>query len=298
MNQDEHQTTGSAYRIAESTHIGYVHLRVRDLDHSLSFYLDVMGFRLVSGGPHTATLSATGRGPGLIVLTEKKDAPARPPRTTGLYHMAIRVPSRRALAQMIAHLEEAKWIVDGYADHDVSEAVYFADPDGNGIEVYSDRPRDEWPLRGGQVEMITVPLDIDNLMRELSDWPSPWEGIDPNTVIGHIHLRVSNLEVAESFYRGVLGFDVTQRDMVGALFMSAGGYHHHIGINVWSSEGGTRPPADALGLISFSLVLPDETARRTLEARLAAAGSPARSDAEGGLRTADPDSNFIELTVR
>jgi catechol 2,3-dioxygenase len=284
--------------MADSMRLGYVHLRVRDLDRSLSFYLDVLGFKLVSGGAHTATLSATGRGPGLIVLTEKKDAPARTPGSTGLYHVAIRVAGRRALAQVIAHLEDTKWTVDGYADHDVSEAVYLSDPDGNGIELYCDRPRDEWPFRNGQVEMVTVPLDVDRLMRELADWPGPWQGIDPATDIGHIHLRVSSLESAESFYHGVLGLDVTQGDMVGALFMAAGGYHHHVGVNTWSSEGGPRPPADAVGLISFSLVLPDEAARRAVEERLAAAGSPARADADGSLRTADPDGNFIELTVR
>lgn len=288
----------STYRMADTMRIGYVHLRVRDLERSLSFYLDTLGLRLVSGGAHTATLSATGRGPGLIVLTEKKDAPPRPPRSTGLYHVAIRVPSRRALAHVIRHLEDVKWAVEGFADHDVSEAVYLADPDGNGIEIYADRPREDWPLHHGRVEMVTVPIDMDSLMRELADFPAPWEGIDPGTDIGHVHLRVSSLEKAEAFYHGVLGLDVTQRDMVGALFLSAGGYHHHIGVNTWSSEGGSRPPADALGLISFSLVLPDAAEVKKIQERLAAAGSPARADDEGNLRAADPDSNFIELSAR
>jgi catechol 2,3-dioxygenase len=298
MTNGERNAADGAFRIAESARVGYVHLRVRHLDRSLSFYLDALGFKLVSGGAHTATLSANGRGPGLVVLTEKKDAPSRPPRSTGLYHVAIRVPSRRALAHLIAHLDEVGWPVDGYADHDVSEAVYLADPDGNGIEVYADRPRDEWPLRDGQVKMITVPLDMQRLMRELSDWPSPWEGIDAGTDIGHIHLRVSSLERAESFYHGVLGLDVTQRDMVGALFMSAGGYHHHVGVNTWSSEGGARPPADAVGLIAFSFVLPGAAEVREIEARLSAAGSPARTDEAGSLRAADPDDHLIEFTAR
>jgi catechol 2,3-dioxygenase len=288
----------ASFHIAESMRVGYVQLRVRDLERSLSFYLDVLGFKLVSGGSHTATLSANGRGPGLIVLTERKDAPARPPRATGLYHVAIRVPGRRALAQMIAHLDETNWTVEGFADHDVSEAVYLSDPDGNGIEVYCDRPRDEWPLRNGQVEMVTMALDVERVMRELAEWPAPWEGIDPLAEIGHIHLRVSSLETAEAFYRGVLGLHVTQRDMVGALFMAAGGYHHHVGVNTWSSEGGVRPPADAVGLISFSLVLPDAAAVRAIGERLAAAGSPAHVDEDGNLRAADPDGNFIELAAR
>jgi len=284
-------------RIAESTRLGYAHLRVRDLERSLSFYLDVMGFKLVSGGAHTATLSATGRGPGLLVLTEKKDASPRPPRSTGLYHVAIRVPGRRALAQTIQHLGESNWPVEGFADHDVSEAVYLADPDGNGLEVYADRPRDEWPLRNGMVEMVTEPLDLDSLMRELENWADPWNGLDPATDIGHVHLRVSDLARSEAFYRNVLGFDVTQRDLVGALFFSAGGYHHHLGANVWSSENGSRPPADAVGLISFSFLIPAD-ALREVEERLRQVGAPTRTDDEGRLRTADPDSHVIEFLAR
>ncbi len=286
------------WRIADATRIGYVHLRVRDLERSLAFYLDVLGFKLVSGGAHTATLSATGRGPGLIVLTARKDAPARPPRSTGLYHFAIRVPSRRALALMIRHLEEMPWPVQGYADHDVSEAVYLGDPDGIGIEVYADRPRDEWPLRNGQVEMVTEPLELDRLMRELDTWPGEWEGLDPATDIGHIHLRAASLEAAEEFYHGVLGFDVMQRDLVGALFFAAGGYHHHIGVNTWSSLGAPRPPADAVGLISFGVLVPDQDTLRAVTTRLGAAGSPLWNQDDGSVRAADPDSIFIEFFTR
>jgi catechol 2,3-dioxygenase len=292
------KTRGAAeFRMAPAATIGYVHLRVRDLDQSLSFYLDVLGFRLVSGGSSTATLSATGRGPGLVVLTEKKDAPPRQPQSTGLYHAAIRVPARRSLAMVIRRLNDARWRIDGFADHDVSEAVYLADPDGNGIEVYADRPAELWPFRNGQVEMITVPLDLDSVMAELSDWPGEWEGIDTAARIGHVHLRVSDLLHTEAFYHGVLGLDVTQRSIPGALFLSAGGYHHHVGANVWSSGGGPRPAADALGLISYSILLPDNTSLEALAARLDAAGTPARSRDAGRVRTADPDGNFLELVV-
>jgi catechol 2,3-dioxygenase len=280
-----------------SAHIGYVHVRVRDLDRSLAFYLDVLGLKLASGGMHTATLSATGRGPGLLVLTEKKDATARPPRATGLYHTAFRVPSRRALAMAIQHLRDSKWPLDGFADHDVSEAVYLSDPEGNGIEIYSDRPRATWPLRNGQVEMVTVPLDLDDVMRELADWPGPWGGIDTGTDVGHIHLRVSDLERTESFYSSVLGFDVTQRSLPGALFMSAGGYHHHVGANVWHSENGVRPPADAIGLISYSIVVPGADSLRMLDTRLHDASVPVSAGDDGSLRAGDPDGNFVELVA-
>jgi len=289
-------STGS-YRIADAAHIGYVHLRVRDLERSLAFYLDVLGFKLVGGGPHTATLSATGRGPGLIVLTAKKDASARPPRSPGLYHFAIRVPNRHALAMVIRHLE-MNWPVQGYADHDVSEAVYLADPDGIGIEVYADRPRDEWPLRSGQVEMVTEPLELDNLMSELDAWPGNWEGIDPATDIGHVHLRVASLEAGEAFYNGLLGFDVMQRDLAGALFLGAGGYHHHIGINTWGIEPGVRAPADAVGLISFQVLVPDGATVTAIGQRLFSAGAPTWSQDDGSLRAADPDHIFIEFFTR
>jgi catechol 2,3-dioxygenase len=143
--------------------------------------------------------------------------------------------------------------------------------------------------------MITVPLDLDSVMAELSEWPGTWDGIDAGAVIGHVHLRVADLDRTESFYRGVLGFDVTQRSILGALFLSAGGYHHHVGANTWASDGAPRPPADAVGLISYSVHLPDVPSLESLAARLDAAGSPARTGDDGRVRTADPDGNFIEL---
>lgn len=288
----------SPFQLPETTHIGYVHLRVRDLERTLAFYVDVLGLKLVSGGMHTATLSANGRGPGLLVLTEKKDASVRPHRATGLYHVAFRVPNRRALAMSIQHLRASSWPLDGFADHDVSEAVYLSDPDGNGIEIYNDRPRATWPLRGGQVEMVTVPLDLDDLMGELADWPGTWESMDDGTDVGHVHLRVSDLDRAESFYSGLLGFDVTQRSLPGARFMSAGGYHHHIGANVWHSEHGARPPADALGLISYSIVVADGESLRALGQRLHDASVPVNAGDDGGLRAGDPDGNFIEFVTQ
>jgi catechol 2,3-dioxygenase len=134
-------------------------------------------------------------------------------------------------------------------------------------------------------------------MRELDTWPGEWEGIDPATDIGHIHLRVSSLEATEEFYHGVLGFDVTQRDMVGALFLSAGGYHHHLGVNTWSSEGAPRPPADAVGLISYGVYVPDADTLQEIQRRLLAAAAPLTEE-DGKVRAGDPDSNFIELSVR
>jgi catechol 2,3-dioxygenase len=207
------------------------------------------------------------------------------------------VPARRALAVAIRHLRDTGWRIDGFADHDVSEAVYLADPDGNGIEIYVDRPAETWPFRNGQVEMITVPLDLDAVMAELADWPGDWSGLDPASSIGHVHLRVADLARTEAFYHGLLGLDVTQRSIMGALFLSAGGYHHHIGANVWSSEGAPRPPKGAVGLISYSIVLPGTAALDDLSQRLQAAGAPLRTEDDGRVRTADSDGIMLELVT-
>jgi len=283
------------FRIPNRTGIASARLRIRDLSRSLGFYQDVIGLRPVGGEAGTAALSAAGTGPAMFVLVEDRDAPAPAPRTTGLFHVAIRVPTRRALALSVTRVL-LRWRIDGLADHGVSEAAYLTDPDGNGIEIYADRPPETWPFANGQVEMITARLPLDPLMRELEP-PAEWSGIDGGAEIGHIHLRVSNLARAEAFYGGVLGFDVTQRTFPGALFMSAGGYHHHIGLNVWSSAGGSRPAANAIGLVSYSVALPDAAVLETLRARLEAAGSPVQPATGGGIQTEDPDGTAVRLVA-
>jgi len=283
------------FRIPNRTAIASARLRVSDLSRSLDFYQDVIGLRPVGGEAGLAALSATGTGPALLVLVEERGAVAPAPRSTGLYHVAMRVPTRRALASSVAQVM-LRWRLDGLADHGVSEAAYLADPDGNGIEIYTDRPPETWPFANGQVEMITARLPLDSVMRELEP-PAEWSGIDRGAEIGHIHLRVSNLARAEAFYGGILGFDVTQRTFPGALFMSAGGYHHHIGLNVWSSAGGSRPAANATGLVDYSVALPDAAVLETLRARLVAAGSPVQPSPGGGIQTEDPDGTSVKLIV-
>ncbi|MBL7961622.1 VOC family protein, partial [bacterium] len=145
----------------------------------------------------------------------------------------------------------------GFADHGVSEALYMADPEGNGVEIYVDRPRDLWPKRQGRLQMTTDPLDVNDLIREIKNESSALNELHPETDIGHIHLQVSELSRAEKFYHGILGMDITQDSYPGALFLSAGGYHHHIGANVWSGEGAARPGKDFLGLAGFAIHIPD-----------------------------------------
>lgn len=291
----------SEFRMPNQTHISHVHLQVSSLERALAFYRDLLGFRQASQNGATAMLSATGKPPYHIVLTERPGVRPKPPRTTGLYHIAIRFPTRRALARAFRQLAAHDWPFQGAADHLVSEALYLADPDGNGLELYVDRPRDRWPQQNGQIAMATDPLDVKGLLAEAAGDPTPWTGVHPETDIGHVHLQVSDLARAEAFYRDLLGLDVTQRGYPGALFLSAGGYHHHVGVNVWAGRGAPPPPPDAVGLLSFALQLPDEQAWRLLHRRLHESGVEAKElrDEEYamGVLIQDPAGNGVELLV-
>jgi catechol 2,3-dioxygenase len=270
--------------------VGPAALRVADLDRQVAFYRDALGLSLARRDATSAALGAGGR--DLILLEEHPGAP-RPRRATGLYHLAILVPARRDLARALRHLAESRVPFQGFADHLVSEAIYLADAEGNGIEVYSDRPREEWIYDGGSLRMTTDPLDVEGLMGELQGAGEPWAGLPAGTRMGHVHLRVSDLAAAESFYRGLLGLDVTTRYGGGASFLSKEGYHHHLGLNTWESRGAPPPPEGALGLKSFRLHLPAAEVRRIR----AAAGEHgiAGEETDGGLLLRDPAGNAVEL---
>jgi len=284
-----------AVPIHPQTFIGTVYLTVSDLERALRFYGDVLGFKLLHRQGDAAALTADGATP-LLVLTGRPDARPRPPRTTGLYHFAILTPSRADLARSLRHLVESGYPLDGAADHLVSEALYLADPDGNGIEIYRDRPRDTWPYRNGHLYMATDPLDLDGLLAEGTNDNRPWEGLHPQTRIGHIHLHVSNLSQAEAFYQGVLGFDLTTRYGASAAFLSAGGYHHHIGINTWAGVGAPPPPPDAVGLRWFDICVPDEPALAEVEERLRAAAVACEGHGSS-ITLRDPSGNGIRIVV-
>ncbi len=240
------------------TSVGHVHLTVRDLPGTLRFYRDVLGFREAwTDGGRTAYLSADGLYPFHLGLTQESEPPDAARARPGLYHAAFLLPTRRALARVVERLLSSGVMPDGASDHLVSEAVYLRDPEGNGLELYADRPRERWRRRGGQILMSTEPLDLDGLLAEAAGTGGAWAGIDPGTRLGHVHLRVSDLARAEAFYHGVLGFDVVLREYPGALFLSAGGYHHHIGVNVWGSRGAAPRPAGGVGLRYFTIALPD-----------------------------------------
>lgn len=298
----------NTFRVPAKTHIGSVHLRVSNLERALHFYKELLGFEEIVHDGHRVELSATGKNTSLIVLTELPNARRKPVRTTGLYHVAIRFPNRRALASTFRNLIQHNWQFQGFSDHIVSEALYLADPDDNGIELYVDRPREKWKMIGGTVAMGSEPLDVENLLAEspvgaeVHSTSSKLEGIDPGTDIGHVHLHVSDLGKAEKFYNGILGMDVTQRSYPGALFLSAGGYHHHIGVNVWAGRGAPPPPDDAVGLISFSVEVPDRMTVEQIRARAVEADfSPStltESDTHYSFSFDDEDKNRVVISSR
>lgn len=249
--------------IDPATTVGPVTLTVRDLERVSGFYEQVVGLARLGSSDGVATFGAGDR--PLVELVADPTAPPRPPRTSGLFHLAILVSDRAELARSLWRLVGNRWPLAGASDHLVSEALYLGDPEGNGIEIYRDRPSEEWRRDGDELRMATLPLDIDALAAEIGEdgrGQVAGSALPDGTVIGHVHLNVADLADAEAFYADLLGLDVTARGYPGALFMSAGGYHHHIGVNVWQGEGAPAPPAGAAGLRSFELWLPDREARQ------------------------------------
>ncbi len=270
---------------------GPVRLRVANLDAQREFYERAIGLRPIEAADGVARLGFDGT--PVVELDEGADAPPRPPRTTGLFHLAILVPDRPALAAALARAVRAGGRLSGASDHLVSEAIYLNDPEGNGIEIYRDRPRAEWERDGAEIRMSTLPLDVNGLLADLHE-DEPQSGMPDGTRIGHIHLNVADLDDAERFYSGLLGFDVTVRSYPGALFLSTGGYHHHIGVNTWAGPGAPAPPAGSRGLEWFELAVDDAPRLAELEQRLGAAGAPIERRPES-LLTRDPSGSGVIL---
>ena len=311
--------THSPSPLPETAQIGRTALTVSDLDLVTEFYRDVLGLDVIDhdgrddhggwdnhdkwddrderdGGGPTATLGADGV--PLLVLMEDEDAPARQPAEAGLFHNAFRVPSRAALGDALGRIRD-RWQLDGASDHGVSEALYLSDPEGNGIEVYRDRPAAEWPMAAdGSVQMDTLPLDLDDVAADASGEPNAPSG----TTVGHVHLEVSSLNRAREFYVETLGLNVRMAFRQSALFLAAGTYHHHLGVNTWQ---GRSQPKTGRGLAWFEFVVPDEPVLGDLRERLEAAGvlvSDGGGDWDEGIENqsgviecADPDGIVIRI---
>lgn len=273
------------------TFIGQVDLRVSNLERSLAFYQHVIGFRVLERSDRKATLTADGKTP-LLSIEQPEQVSPKQPRTTGLYHFALLLPNRSDLACVLQHFIQHQIPLQGASDHLVSEALYLADPDGNGIEIYADRPSPSWAWANGEVVMDTRALDIRNLLQEGSG--AEWKGLPAETLMGHIHLHVSSLQEAEAFYIRGLGFDIVSRFGNQALFISTGKYHHHIGLNTWNGVGAPAPADNSVGLISFDIVYPDEEARSSAVQRLKAMGVSVQKSQSSWV-TEDPSHNRIRL---
>jgi catechol 2,3-dioxygenase len=272
-------------------HIGAVALRVRDLDRVAGFYRDVIGLSELDRSANTVRLGAGDM--ALLELSRHPDAPPDDPRAAGLFHTAFLMPTRRDLARWILHLARNAVPITGASDHGVSEAFYLDDPEGNGVEVYADRPPQAWQHRDGMVEMPTKPLDIENIVAGVDPLSEAFAGAPGGLRVGHIHLRVGDLDQAERFYGQAIGLDLTRRRQ-GAAFLSSGGYHHHVGSNVWHSAGaGPREP-DRAGLDWFSLQASNPATFEAVAAGLAASGAETRPF-PGGLEAADPWGTRLRL---
>ncbi|WP_077324186.1 VOC family protein [Virgibacillus siamensis] len=276
--------------VKPATYVGEVNINVTDLERSIEFYQSVIGFDVLEKTENKAVLTAD-HNTALLTLEQPDDAMRKEIRTTGLYHFAILLPSRADLSAFLRHIARAG-IQIGAADHYVSEALYLSDPDGNGIEVYRDRSSSEWTWTENEVSMGTDPLDGESLLAESKD---EWHGLPDDTVMGHIHLHVADLEAVKPFYMDALGFQIVTT-YPGALFISTGDYHHHIGLNIWNGQGAPAPSENSAGLNWFTLVYPDRETREEVVKCLENIGADVKKD-DNDYITKDPSGNRIRLVA-
>ena len=287
--------SGAHAPIDPALRISSVALAVSDVSRSADFYEHVLGLGSgsVSRGQNGADPGTDGQRP-LLELTGIAHPTATPPGRTGLFHVAWLHPSRAALADTVRRIAGAGWPIDGASDHGVSEALYLSDPDGLGIEIYADRPRSQWerPADGHGVNLLTLPLDVEDLLAQAHEGPPP--AIGPQAAIGHVHLKVADVPRALAFYRDALGFEEQAR-LPSAAFLSAGGYHHHVGLNSWQSRGHGPPPESAPSLRRVEFELSDAGALVELERRLSdnLGGKPSPSSPDGHLSLRDPDGLLL-----
>jgi len=278
------------FRLPDATRVGGVHLLVSDLQRSMEYYEHVLGLTALTRSGDTAAFSAAAGVSPLVTLHTRPGVTAARRGAFGLFHFAVLLPDRPALGRFAAHVAELGLRV-GMADHLVSEALYLSDPDGLGIEVYADRPREAWQRRGNELAMTTDPLDVDSLVA--AGGSEPWSAAPSGTTMGHVHLHVGSLETAEAFYHRGMGFDKTVWSYPGALFMSAGGYHHHLATNIWSP--GPEPSRDQAQLLEWELLVPSAHDVGDVAQSIAAAGSELERSAES-VTAADPWGTRVRIS--
>jgi catechol 2,3-dioxygenase len=288
---DAHGIRPKGYRLPESTRLGRVRLQVADLDRSLAFYQTILGLRVVRRDADSAGLGPHGEDREIVHLRQLRTARPVPRRgLLGLYHFAILLPHRASLGRFVAHLAEVGAYA-GMSDHFVSEAVYLTDPDGLGVEVYADRPRDAWRYDERQLYMTTNHLDVDNLIEAARG--ERWAGMPPGTILGHVHLYVGDIEKAEAFYHHALGFDKVVWSYPGALFLSAGGYHHHLGTNTWA-RGAPAATDDDARLLEWEIIVPAKKDAEEAAMHVIAAGYEAKPE-NGEWILTDPWGTSLRL---
>ena len=279
------------YNLPSQISLEQIELTIPDLERSVNFYTKVIGLQLRSQNNRTATFGT--EKVTLIKLSENPDA-QRISGTTGLYHFAILVPGRLNLAQALERIIRNRVPVQGFADHGVSEAIYLSDPDGNGIEITHDRPRDQWPFLDGKLQMVTDPLDLDDLLSELRGHNSDPIKMPSETTIGHVHLHVRDIPESVHFYREILGFNLKQNYGPSAAFLAAGDYHHHVGVNTWAGAGVVPTPEESIGLRSFTVGLPTESDLKALKIHILKTDIQIE-ELNQGFSVYDPSGNHLKF---
>lgn len=280
------------FRLPDATHVGGVRLQVSDLSRALTYYQQILGLDVLTRMQDSAALGVRGATAPLVTLETRERVTAARRGALGLYHFAILLPDRPALGRFAAHLSAAGVRV-GMADHLVSESLYLWDPDGLGIEVYADRPRSAWRYRGSELMMATDPLDVQSVIADGGG--QRWDGMPAGTTMGHMHLSVGSLDEAANFYHAGLGMEKTVWSYPGALFLAAGGYHHHLGTNVWSP--GPPAHADEARLLEWELVVPTQDDVRAAAESLRAAGYGTQH-ADDGATVEDPWGTRLRIVTR
>lgn len=273
-----------------ATYVGEVQLKVSNLSESIRFYEEVIGLTVKDRSASQASFTTNGKDT-LLTIIEPEGVQSKKGQTTGLYHFALLLPTRADLAQIVRHFIQDE-IRFATGDHLVSEAIYLSDPDGNGIEIYADRNPDKWEWQDGEVAMTTVAVDIEDLLQETTT--DAWHGLPENTVMGHIHLQVNDLEENEKFYIDGLGFSVVNRYGDSALFISDHDYHHHIALNTWSSRSARHAEESETGIHAYTILFPSEEVRSEKIVQLKKIGAPIHEE-NGAYYVYDPSQIKIIL---